>query len=499
MSGDRAQARRGLARETMLYGLGVVLTRVISFLMLPIYTRYLTPADYGVLQLLQMTLDVTAILLSAGLTSGVLRFYLKADREDERLAVVASAFFLLLALNAIGTGALSLGAPWIAAAVLSGAGPEGPLLVRIVSVTFLLECWVAVPLLLLQARRQAGWYTAATLARISVQLGLNILLVVVLGFGVKGVLLGTLAANLLVGGALVVWMLRETGLRLRRSAVRDLRRFGVPYQIAMAGSFVLSFGDRAFLEHWQGLAAVGLYGLAYQFGLLLHGLGAGPFFRAWSPQRLGLADSPPAARDASYNESLLALSLLVITLGVGLALFVRPALHVLSAPAFHPAAALVPLLLLSFVLQIWTDAVNLGIEVSEKTRYAGIAVWASVAAVLGLYLALVPGFGAMGAALARVVGMGLRLVLTYRFSQRLWPVGWRLAPNLRVLGWGAAAVVASELLAPEGTWLQIAVGSALFAAFAAAVWFDVVPRGLRARILTWLRSPAAALSSLGSG
>ena len=313
----------------MIYGLGIVLTRAVSFLMLPIYTRYLTPSDYGVLQLLQMTLDVTGILLSAGLTSGVLRFYLKAETQDERHAVVSSAFLLLCGLNAIGAILLAGGAPWIAKTVLAGAGPEGTLLLRIVSLTFFLEAWFAVPLLLMQVRRLAGWYTAASLVRLVIQLTLNVLLVVVFGWGVKGVLLGTLFANLLVGGALTVWMLRETGIRMRRNAVRDLRRFGVPYQIAAAGSFILTFGDRLFLEHYHGLAAVGLYGLAYQFGFLLHSLGPVPFFRAWSPQRFAISSEPRETRDRSYNQSFIHLDLLLVSLAVGIALFIRPALMIL--------------------------------------------------------------------------------------------------------------------------------------------------------------------------
>lgn len=478
---------RGFTRDTLLYGAGVVLARLLSFLTLPIYTRFLSPADYGVLQLVQMAIDVTAILLSAGLTSGVMRFYLKAGTADERHAVVSTAFVMLCVLNAAGGLLLAGAAPWIAEAFLSGAGPDGPVLLRIVAVTFFLEAFVAVPMLLLQAERRAAAFTAVSLVRLALQVALNVTFLVVFDLGVRGILLGTLCANALVGSALVVFLLRRTGLVVRRSALRDLRRFGVPQQLATAGTFLLTFGDRLFLERSHGLAAVGLYGLAYQFGFLLHGVAAVPFFRAWSPRRLALSTAPRAERDRGYRESLLELSVLTVGLAVAMGLGIRPALSILAGPEFQAAATFVPVLLAAVVLQVWTDAVSLGIEVSEQTRFTTLAVWISAAVTLALYAILIPPHGGAGAAAATLVGAAVRFALTLAFSQRLWPVDWGLAGNVRLLALGALAVAAGIALAPEGLPAQIGVAGALFAAFATAAWALALDAPLRARLLAVAR------------
>lgn len=471
----------GFGRDAVVYGLGVVVARLVSFLMLPIYTRYLTPADYGALQVLQMTLDVTAILLSAGLTSGVMRFYLKARDAAERNAVISTAFLLLSGLNAIGTVLLQLGAPWVAALALSGTGAGGATLVRIVSITFLLEAGLAMPLLLLQVRRRPGWYLVASLSKLVLQLSLNILLVVVWGLGVEGVLIGTLLASAAVGSVLTLWMVRETGLRFSRAAMRDLRRFGVPYQIATAGTFILTFGDRFFLETYHGLGVVGLYGLAYQFGFLLSGLGPQPFFRAWSPQRLALSTEPRVVRDEAYARSFLQLNLVQISLAVGIALFIRPLLALMSAPEFHGAADLVPVILAAFVVQVWTDAVAIGIEVSEQTRFASFATWISVAAILILYAALIPPLAGMGAAVATLLCYALRFGFTYHWSQRLWPVTWHWTPNLRLAGYAFVCVLGDQVTAAETTVVQIAVGMALGGAYLVVVLLD--PLGVEVRRL----------------
>ena len=87
---------RRLGRETAIYGLGVILGRAVSFLMLPVYTRYLSPADYGIIQLLDLTVDVAAIFFTADASSGVQRFYFKTSDPSTRVRLLSTTFFLVL-------------------------------------------------------------------------------------------------------------------------------------------------------------------------------------------------------------------------------------------------------------------------------------------------------------------------------------------------------------------------------------------------------------------
>ncbi len=202
-----------LARNTIVYGFGVVLSRAASFIMLPVYTRLLTPGDYGVMALLALMTEVAGIALSAGTTAGVLRFYFKADTPHDRHTVIDTALTLLAGLNGIGAALLMVFAPWLSAVVLKGAG--GPELVRIAAAVFFLEAFILVPLLFAQVQEKARLFVGANLVKLLLQLSLNLLFLIGFGWGVMGVLLSTLIANTLVGTALTVWTLRQTGYRVR--------------------------------------------------------------------------------------------------------------------------------------------------------------------------------------------------------------------------------------------------------------------------------------------
>ncbi len=492
-----AGSLRRLGHDTATYGLGVVLSRAVSFILLPVYTRYLSPSDYGLLQLLQMVVDILAILVSAGTTAGVFRFYFKAQTEDERRRVVVTAFLMLAGLNLAGALVLMPLAPLIWKYGLSHAG--SPALVRIAASNFVLDSCVTVPMLLMQVRRRAGLYTATTLGKLILGLCLNILFIVGLRKGVGGILVANLITNVLIGAFLVTWMLRQTGLVPSRAAASDLRRFGLPYQLATAGTFVLNFGDRAFLQAFHGLAAVGIYGLAYQCGFMLINLTSAPFFRAWGPQRLQLASSSPReVRDESYNQAFRYLNLLVVTVAVGMSLFAWPAVAILSDPQYRSAASLVPVITAAFLVQVWTDVVSLGIEVSERTKYATYATWIGAAAILALYAALIPALAGMGAALATLLGFIVRFACFYRFSQKLWPVAWRWEQPVRLAGIGAILVAVCSARTPTGIVSQAAIATACFLVYAAAAWVVILSPRERRQIASLLKTPRRAPSGVAS-
>ena len=455
----------GLARNTLVYGAGIVARRIASFIMLPVYTHYLTPADYGVLELLQLTVDIAVILVSAGTTAGLLRFYFKAPNERERNATIVSAFALLTALNFVATVVLLLAAGPIADVALRGAA--SPVLVRIVALDLLLQGAVSVPMTLMQARGRAMLHSVTSLVTLVGQLGLNILLVVVLQKGVAGVLVSTLITHLVGGAFLVAWMLRQTGWRISREAMRNLRRFAVPYQLTTAGTFILTFGDRFVIQAVRSAGEVGLYSLAYKFGFLLATLAAAPFMIAWTPQRFAAALMGRAERDRMYSSGFRYLNMVVLSTAVGIALFVDPLLHIMSDPAFHAAARLVPIIVLAYVFQAWSDVVQFGIDASEQTRYVTYATWGAAVPLVAGYLVLIPLFGGYGAAVATLIGFVVRFILMLVFAQRVWPVTYEWGSILALLGWACAATVVYHTVAPATLVTQLALATFIGAVYLA--------------------------------
>ena len=485
---------RQISRDALVYGVGALIARIASFLFLPVYGRYLSPADYGQLQMLELVVDVASIAAAAGTASALMRFYVTTTDPIERQRTVVSALYLMLALNGAMALVLILAAGPIAQLALNDAGHAD--LVRIAAVTFTLQGTSAVPLLLMQAERRAGTYMAASVVKLVLNLALAIFLVVVLGWGVPGVLLANLVTAVAMGVALTGRLFVRFGIAASRKAMRQLRSFSFPLQVATAGTFILQFGDRLVLTRTHGLAAVGIYGLAYQFGFLYVSFAAIPFMRAWQPVRLAQSHLPPEERDRGYNHAFRLLNLSLVTIAVGISLFARPVLTVLVAPSFHASTNLVSLILLAFIFQTWTDVAQLGLEVAVQTRRISAATWIATAITVVLYLALIPRFGGLGAALATALGFCARFVIMDRFAQRTLPVAWAWGSAIRLVAIGSVPCIA-WIFVPQGGALQSFALATLFALmFFVALWRFELSEQERGQILAIARSPREGWRSL---
>jgi O-antigen/teichoic acid export membrane protein len=484
-------SRRRLARDSVLYAIGTVAARAVSILMLPLYTRFLTPEDYGVLYLLQVTLDVVAILVAEGTTAGVLRFYFKSPDTRERHVLLSTTFLLLLLLHAVGAALVLAAAPGIWQVVLRGSGSAE--LVRIAGVSLFLQALLPVPLLFLQARQRAGAYTAVMVARLLVNVALNVFFLVGLGMGVKGMLLGGLLANAIVGVPVAGWMLRRTGIRIQRRVVAMIRRFGVPYQFAIAASFLLTFGDRFILQAFRGTAEVGLYALAYQFGLMMTAITATPFLNAWAPMAHQSAARSEAERDGMFNAGLFGMSAVSVTVAMTIGVMARPVVSILTTEAFAPAAALIPIVVMGYLFNNGYWLFTTAIDISERTKYVSYANWISAGVAMMLYFLLIPPYGAFGAAWATVLSLAVRCGLAYGWAQRVYPIGWRFreAALLLLLSTG---VVALSYLGPAGLLRQIGFGAALLGAYGLVGWSFVLTPHQRNTVWSGARGGWRALS-----
>jgi O-antigen/teichoic acid export membrane protein len=486
-----------VARQTVVYGIGELLSRLVSFLMIPLYTQFLTPADYGVVGLVDTALNLLAIVGGARLAAGIYRFYHKADDSRDRNAVISTALCLVAVTYSLLGAGVAVAAPSVSRLLFDS--PEHATSLRIAAATFVAGGVIAVPSAFLVVTNRATMWVTSSLVKLVAHALLNVLLIGVLGMGLRGYFVSGLLIHVVFAAVLVVFQLRATGTAFRSGAARDLLRFWWPLIFTQLALFVITYGQRPILQRAAGTDAVGLFTLAYSFGLLVVSIGFSPFARVWDSVRFRYARlTDVGARDAAFARAFLDANVMLVTAAVTIVLFVGDFLRVSSRPAFHPAAALVPALVVAYVLQSWAMMQEVGILVSERTGYSTLANWvAGVVAIAGYFL-LIPRYHAHGAAWATLGSMIARWVVTLASSQRLWPIRYEWAPVIRLVGLGAL-VSAAGLAVPATlpVLASIAVHGALFAVFVVALWnLGVIAEPVRARLRAVLRSPRAAMSGL---
>ena len=424
-----------------IYALGNILRNGVSIIMLPIYTRYLTPADYGTIELLSMLIDFVSIILGMRLGEAIFRFYCNAVTDNDRKSVISTSLLLSVLLNGVGMAMVLLFSEPVAQLLFGDA--KLTRYVELFSLTLLLQAFIEVPLIYIRAQQRPWLFVGFSLFKLVLQLGLNIYLVVVKGMHVEGVIYSALISGGIMAFLLLTYTLITAGIRFSYQMSTQLVQFSVPLMLASVGSFYLTFGDRYFLRLFGDLADVGIYALGYKFGFILIVLMWDPFEKIWATQRYEVYKRPDAKK--IFQRTFVFMSILLLSAALGISLFVKDLLKIMSDPAFHQAHAIVPIILAAYVIQAWTNYCYFGLLLNRKTIQITYGSAVAVAVITVAYLTLIPLFGVYGAAWATVIG----------FVARFYWISWksRLEYDMQ-LPWGKVSLLASLATGIYGlSWL----------------------------------------------
>lgn len=471
ISGPKGFSFPSLGKHTLIYGAGIVANKAVAFVLLPIYTRYLTPADYGVLQLISLVLEVAAIAAGSRLAQGVYHFYHDASASDakSRVLITATALSALTFFSVAICGIIA--SSWIANVVFASPDPYS-YFVKIAVVAMAFESLIVVPLAYVQLAERSKLFVGVQFAKLICQASLNIWLVVFLGMGVSGVLWSTLIANVLIGVFLTSLLIRDHGYHISaRTAVR-LLKYGYPLVITQVATMIMVMGDRFFLNRAAGETVVGLYGLAYQFAMLVLLIGYIPFEQIWNPTRFAIAKRDD--REIIFQK---AFTYLNIGLGlgvVGVTTLSWDVIRIMADSAFHPAAIWVGPITALCILQAWTFFHNMGLMVTERTGWYAAANWIGAIVALVGFFTLVPRFEILGAILTGVLALGTRFAFVYAWSFRFWPIQYLWAPTLWLGGGAILAVIVSVNLRPESMLASLSFSMLVIGSYLCFVWLTPV-------------------------
>ncbi len=476
---------RRLATTGAAYTAASIFSKLIAVALLPLYTRYLTTADYGAAEVMFAAVVSASIVVRLGVIEALLRFYYKDDEDPDR--VVATSFATLFWLT---TAAALIALPFakpISEALLIDPAPD---LARIAIGGLWALTMFEYLLTLFRLEERARAYFVTTMLSVVAAIALTVALVVGADEGARGLLLGSYAS----GAAFVLGLIwvhrRRLSLRVDRSLLGRLLRFGTPTMPAELSLYALNFVDRIIIVRSLGLAEAGLYSLAVKFAQGVNVLARG-FQLAWPPIAYSIRDDGEARRVyATVVSWFVAVMAFVVA---GMWLLSRWIVQALAAPRFYDAFEPIGLLAAAAALYALYMALLVILGRTGRTEFNFPATGAALAANVGLNLLLVPPFGIVGAGVALVLSYLVVLVLMYVFTQRLFPVPYEWTRLIRVVLTATILIAAGELLLPTAGAAALFARTALWLLYPLALLATGFFTPTERRWLSGLRHPAEVI------
>lgn len=417
---------RGLTANAGVYVIGSVLQKTLVFFMIPLYTRFLTPADYGITGVALSVGSVLSVVLGLGISSSVVRHYYDHKDSPEHLRNYISTIFMFLLLAAGGlTLVLSFAGGTIWRLIMGGGHVPFSPYIQIVLWDSFGSVVSQVPLALYRTQQNARAFIRGQIGETLLTLLLTILFVVVGGLGAMGVLLGSMVASLLTAMALSALLIRRWfRFDWNWEYVGSSLAFGLPLVPHALSTWIMTSMDRLLLEPRVALTELGLYTLGYQIGQVMAIL-VTAFNFAWAPYYYNLIKNDPNAtrRIRQVSEIYLGVMGGVCLIGV---LFSPELLGIMAPQRYQLAARYVPLVLFSYLFNGYYYFASMPLFYYKKVHIIPVATVSSALLNILLNLWWIPVAGALGSAWATLVVYVCVAVVAYFLGRRWQKINYPL-------------------------------------------------------------------------
>jgi len=412
---------KGLARigkHSTRYILAEVIINVVQFLLIPVYTRFLTREDYGIISTTTVTFAVFQILLLFSLHGAVVRFFFDYRKREQDVRAMMGSYIIFTVVWSVMFG---LGVFTFRDTLSHLLGIPFEPFIRFTFITGFIAANIRLVVSLLRAQDRSFEYLVLLLVQFALTTLVAVYLVVH-GWGAYGVVTGQVIGLLLMCIPLLIYVSKTASFRFRPDILKSGLKFSLPLVPHNLSNWILTAADRILLNNMASLASTGLYSLGYNVGAVMRFITMG-INQAWVPFFYDTLDKDPG----KVSKTNIARIISYLTAGyflcaLGLSILGREVIILMADPKFHISYIVIPVIAASYSIRgMYFFAIN---QLSYIKKTTLIPVGSILAAIFNVFLniLLIPQLGYLGAALATAASNLAMLLLFLVFAQKNFPL-----------------------------------------------------------------------------
>jgi len=419
-----SQAKR-MVKHSTIYAVGNISRQLVGFLMLPVYTRFLSPADYGVVGLLIFMVSLIELLFGGHMFNAVPKYYYDANSEAQRKKVLSTALFITGAISTTTVLLVGFFSDQVSG-ILFGKDTYATI-VSMFAVLILTHALENYALVYIRIQQKPWLFVGASLSKLVLQLSLNIYFVVVLEMGVYGIAVSTMSSSLIFSAIMTTYTLKSVGFEFGKNICITLLRFSWPLWIGGIAGLYIGSANRYYLRTFSSLNDVGLFELAAKFSGIVFLLVWTPFLQYWQTERFRIQKDSNAIY--VYQTVFKIITFLLFSVGVGVSLFSKTVIDIMASSEFGASSNAVAFLVFAAIFNCLTTYNNFSFLLKEKTTTITKNSYITAGIITVFFFILIPAFGFVGAAAAALLANIIQFTLIFFSAKRCYDMKLNL-PNL---------------------------------------------------------------------
>jgi len=419
-----------IKKELVAYGLGSMMIKGISFLLIPLYASQFTPRDFGILTFCQIFATVLSWFLGLHIFTGMWRYYYELDK-DEQISLVKTSFGFTILFNLLLI---------IIVLVVVNFFPDIKQnyfdLLLLVTIATISADLAARSASIFRLKRQPLKFLFFSISQTIVQLSMIILFVLVLRKGISSVFWGRMIAGIfIVTLFILVGNRKYFSFNIDKKLTKKMLKFSVPLIPGAIAMWVLNSTDNFFLKYYHSLSDVGIYSFSYKIAMLVQIVLIAPIKQAWNPYIFSNIRNLPLVRKR-IDQALLLYFIIGIGMVLGLSFFTKDILRLFAKKEYLEGTKIIFIVGYSYLVFGACALMAIAYHIAEKTKK--LPKYFAIAAVCNIILNffVIPKYGYVGAAYTTIVSF-LIIFLLYALNVNkyfLLPINWYKIILMNMLG-----------------------------------------------------------------
>jgi O-antigen/teichoic acid export membrane protein len=253
---------KSTAKNSFIYGIGNLSTKLIGLILLPLYTHILPVGEFGMLAMLESSSQVLITIFGLNLYNAFLRWYWEKEYEQKRNSMFFTAIVFLIFVSAIMVVSLIGGSRILASSLLGSS--QYYKLIRLMVITAGFEIIGVMPLTLMRIQERPLLFITANVLKFVVNLTLTVFFIVELKHRIEGIYEAQIIGNIVFFLFLSRYIIKHIEARFDIKVLKEMLSFSMPLVMASIAGIFLTFTDRFTLKFINGLEQLGNYQYGYK-------------------------------------------------------------------------------------------------------------------------------------------------------------------------------------------------------------------------------------------
>jgi O-antigen/teichoic acid export membrane protein len=449
-------------KDSVIYGFGSIAVKLSGFILIPLYTKYFSVSEYGLLGFLEATSTVVISIFGLSLFQAFFVWYWDKEysgKQDRLFFTTLSGLLAIVVVLFIIT--MVFAQPL--SALLFDSPKYNRLLIFMISASGL-QILINIPAKLLQLQQKAMKYTGANMLMLLVNLSLTILFIVFFRFGLVSIYIAQTIGGLVYLLFLSPFIFKNLSYNFDWNAFKSMLAFVLPLIISSIAALIISVSDRYILRYVSGYEKLGLYSFGAKLANTVNVLLVGPIQLAIYPILVRIFNSEQKQR--FYSKVLTYLSFILILCILFFSFFSQEIVKVLSQRMeYWDSYKVIPILSFAAVFMMMKDLASLHLQLLKRTKILSIVVVTISLLNIGFNILLIPLFSYMGAAFSFLISQVLYFTALHFFANKPVLIGYEYRKIITMLTISGILVLLTFWLADYPLIVRLSVKTVLFLSF----------------------------------